>query len=535
MGERGLAGDYAPLAVAALPGRGGRPDAEGRWWRQLGKPERRRLGGSGAAVSHVAFCPARPHHLAATSGTRVVTYHGKTLKPKRQFSRFSDTAYCGAWRPDGKLLAAGGETGLVQVFDAESRTVLRVLKGHQKAVHAVAYGAPADNLHLASAGDDATVRHWDVAEGKAASTLVGHSDYIRALAGNPASPHTFASGSYDHTCRVWDVRQGGKAGIALDHGAPVEAVVVFPSGMVAATAGGNSVCVWDLLAGGRPLARMTNHQKTVTALQYVADAGPHSNRSARLLSAGLDGFVKVYELDEYRVTHSTKYQEPVLSLAVAPNCQAMALGFQGGAMGLRRAVLGTGAGEGAVDGAEGTGERRERWKPKLTAGSYRYFLRGQSEGPGADDLLLKRDRRVHLRPYDRALRKFMYREALDAALATGRIEVMYSVLETLVLRHALEPALANRDEEGLMPLMKVLCKYISDPRVSDLMCTVAHMVLDQYSGVVGQSKYFDKQLGILRERVACELRAQHTLMGLQGMADSILLSNVAATGTAATD
>merc|ERR1712182_187109 len=126
----------------------------------------------------------------------------------------------------------------------------------------------------------------------------------------------------------------------------------------------------------------------------------------------------------------------------------------------------------------------------------------------------------------------MGREALDAALATGRIEVMYSVLETLVLRHALEPALANRDEEGLLPLMKVLCKYLPDPRVSDLMCTVAHMVLDQYSGVIGQSKEFDKQLGVLRERAAHELRSQHTLMGLQGMADSILLANVAATDTA---
>ena len=527
MGARGAAGDYAPLAVAPLPGRGGRPDAEGRWWRRLGKPERRRLGGSAAAVSSVAFCPARPHHLAVTSGTRVVTYHGKTLKPKRQFSRFSDTAYGGTWRPDGKLLAAGGETGLVQVFDAESRTVLRVLKGHQKAVRAVAYGAPGDRLHLASGGDDATVRHWDVAEGKAASTLVGHADYVRALAGSPALPHTFVSGSYDHTCRVWDVRQGGRAGLALDHGAPVEAVVVFPSGMVAATAGGNSVCVWDL-AGGRPLARMANHQKTVTSLQYVADAGPYSERSARLLSAGLDGFVKVYELDEYRVTHSTKYQEPILSFAVSPDCRAMALGFQGGAVGLRRAALPV---AGGAEGAGGGGGR-ERWKPKLTAGSYRYFLRGQLEGPGADDLLMKRDRRVHLRPFDRALRKFMYREALDAALATGRIEVMYSVLETLVLRHALEPALANRDEEGLLPLMKVLCKYLPDPRVSDLMCTVAHMVLDQYSGVIGQSKEFDKQLGVLRERAAHELRSQHTLMGLQGMADSILLANVAATDTA---
>ena len=40
----------------------------------------------------------------------------------------------------------------MQLFDAESRTVLRLFKGHKKAVHAVTFGGARSRLHLASGG-----------------------------------------------------------------------------------------------------------------------------------------------------------------------------------------------------------------------------------------------------------------------------------------------------------------------------------------------------------------------------------------------
>lgn len=36
------------------------------------------------------------------------------------------------FRKDGKLLVAGGDEGLVQVFDVGSRAVLRTMKGHNQ-------------------------------------------------------------------------------------------------------------------------------------------------------------------------------------------------------------------------------------------------------------------------------------------------------------------------------------------------------------------------------------------------------------------
>jgi WD40 repeat protein len=42
-----------------------------------------------------------------------------------------------SFRSDGKVLAAGGESKVVQVFDVQHKTLLRQLSGHAAAVRAV--------------------------------------------------------------------------------------------------------------------------------------------------------------------------------------------------------------------------------------------------------------------------------------------------------------------------------------------------------------------------------------------------------------
>lgn len=59
------------------------------------------------------------------------------------------------------------------------------------------------------------------------------------------------------------------------------------------TAGGNSVCVWDVVGGGRLLKKLTNFQKTVSCVRLSPVAGPDSAAAPRLLAGSLDGHVKV--------------------------------------------------------------------------------------------------------------------------------------------------------------------------------------------------------------------------------------------------
>jgi len=516
------AGEYQKLALRRYPARAIRETAEGKYWGRFQKPKVAKQVG---AVSCIDFQEAKPFHFAVTTGTRVVIYNGRSQEPKRSFTRFQDKAYGGSLRPDGKLLAAGGETGVVQLFDCASRSVLRQLRGHQKPCHVTRFSP--DKVHVLSGGDDVTIRWWDISEGKQVLRLDGHSDYVRAAAVSPASEATWLSGGYDHTVKLWDVR-AGEAVMEFTHGAPVEDVAFFPSGSIAVTAGGNQLCVWDLL-GGKLLRRLSNHQKTVTSVLVSPMTGAHGG-APRLLSGSLDGHVKVYELDSFKVTHASKYPAPILSLGLSPDCGLLAVGMADGNLSMRRNPRPVGAataasGAGAV-GVVGRGGGRARGKVRLTAATYRYFIRGQNEKAAKSDYVVARQRKAKLAQYDRLLRRFRYGDALDAALATRRPEVVASVLEELAARGGLRAALGGRNAAGLLPVLDHLCRYLSHPRHMRLAVDIANRILDAYASVMGLSPEVDMKLGVLREKAREEVRLQASLAALQGMLEPLLCASM---------
>lgn len=508
--------EYRKLTLKQFPARALRETAEGRYWKRFCNPVNAQQAG---AVSHISFTQQHPYHFAVTSSTRVIIFDAVTRQVRRQFTRFKDKAYCGTFRSDNKLLVAGGEDGIVQVFDAGSRTLLRQLKAHKRAAH-VAHFSP-DRMHVLSASDDTTVRWWDVTVGKQDFRLDGHSDYVRAAAVSPSSTDLWASAGYDHICKLWDVRSQ-ECVMNLDHGAPIEDVKFFPSGGLAVTAGGTSLCVWDIMAGGRLLHRLSQHQKTVTCVALSPLAGPDSAAAPRMLSGSLDGHVKVYDLDTFKVTHASKYPGPVLSLGISPDCGLLAVGQADGQLSIRKhsqpKIVPVEAG--------GRAPRKQRYKPQLTAATYRYFIRGQSDKAAADDFKVSQQKRIQLKAYDKLLKSFQYREALDAAISTARPEVVGSLVEELAARSGLPAALGGRDAAGLLPLLHCLCKFLVDPRYSRLLTGVAHRVLDAYSGEVGVSAEVDKQLVLLRENVMLELRLHNELQQLQGMLEPILATSL---------
>jgi U3 small nucleolar RNA-associated protein 15 len=252
---------------------------------------------------------------------QVLIYDGQRHTLKKTVARFPDTAYCGTFRSDGLLLAAGCESGIVQVFDLGSRAVLRQFKLHKRPAHAVCFSP--DKTHLFSASDDTTVRLWDLAQGEQLLRMDGHTDYVRSAL--PASDDLWVTGSYDHSVKLWDVRTKA-AVMTLEHGSPVEDIDQFLSSRMLASVGGMSIALWDLVAG-RALARTTIHQKTVTSVQAVNVVKRGVGDGIRLLSASLDGHVKVYSLDTFKVQYAYKYPAPLLSAKVAPDLTSMAVGM----------------------------------------------------------------------------------------------------------------------------------------------------------------------------------------------------------------
>eukprot|EP00051_Salpingoeca_urceolata_P021508 m.338930 g.338930 ORF g.338930 m.338930 type:complete len:458 (-) comp19811_c0_seq32:10-1383(-) len=376
------------------------------------------------------------------------------------------TLSAASYRQDGKLLVAGEESGRVQVFDVATKNILRQYDAHKRPCKVTKFLHSGSELF--SGADDGVVRLWDVPTGQEKSTLRGHEDYVRCGSASVASPHLFVTGAYDHTIKLWDSRMEEPVH-SVNHGFPVESVLFFASGGAFVAAGGNQVKVYDIMRGCRVIHAMSNHQKTVTSLCF-------DGRQTRLLSGSLDRQVKVYDITTYNVVHSFKYTDPVLSVAVSPADDRLVVGMTSGALSVRRRTKGLSPAGATQKQQQQQRRRGPRKAPR--AGTYRFFIRGQSRKPGEDEFLVSVARKKKLQMYDKLLKKFKYREALDSAVADHkRAVVVVSVLHELAQRNGLKQALSGRDEHSLQPILQFLTKNVANPRYATLLIGVANMIL----------------------------------------------------------
>src|SRR5262249_53119883 len=97
--------------------------------------------------------------------------------------------YAGAWSPDDKLLASGGDNGkgTVTISGTRAGDKLVTLGGHALVeawgIYDLAWGP--DGTRLASAGSDFTARIWDVARQKMVVGPLRHSHRTMSLAWEP--------------------------------------------------------------------------------------------------------------------------------------------------------------------------------------------------------------------------------------------------------------------------------------------------------------------------------------------------------------
>jgi len=94
----------------------------------------------------------------------------------------------------------------VKIWDAQTGTDLRTLKGHGGFVWKVAFSP--DGRYLASGSWDSTVRVWDLKAPESAEpvTLRGHAGFIRSLAFSPDGRRLASASGYagQGEVKVWD-------------------------------------------------------------------------------------------------------------------------------------------------------------------------------------------------------------------------------------------------------------------------------------------------------------------------------------------
>ncbi len=109
-----------------------------------------------------------------------------------------------AFSPDGRFVAAVGNTGGVDLYDLKRRTLVREMRGHGTTVWDVAFSA--DGSRIATSGyDDKTVKLWSTETGEEMHTLRGHEATVTGLAFSPDDARLITA-DRGGVLRVWESR-----------------------------------------------------------------------------------------------------------------------------------------------------------------------------------------------------------------------------------------------------------------------------------------------------------------------------------------
>jgi U3 small nucleolar RNA-associated protein 15 len=492
---------------------------------------------SQSPVTHISFpappsnplLPTNNDYFAVTTGTRIQLYSIRTRKLVKTITRFSDIAHSAEIRRDGRVMVAGDETGKIQVFDVNSRAILKTWEEHKQPVWTTKF-SPTELTTLMSASDDRTVRLWDLPSQESTTTFIGHSDYVRSGSFLPGTmSNMIVTGSYDETVRIWDPRIPTKAAMIFKHAAPVESVLPMPSGTTVLASADNQISILDLVAG-KPLQILKNHQKTVTSLCLATDG-------KRLVSGGLDGHVKIFETTGWNVVAGSKYPSPVLSVSVISagsnrEDKHLVVGMTSGVLSIRTRLSGQQKIKERQREKEmqaliaGTLEDYDKKNKKRTRGVEKKFRGLDFVGEGADVIIEGKDRTTKRKSesgWEKDLRQGKYQRALDTVLEGSIPPVtVLTLLTALKHRSATRAAFQGRDETTVQPIIKWVSKHIKDPRYVNVCVDSAMLLLDLYSEHVTGSPDLEKSFRVLHRRVRMEVERSQQACMMNGMLELLM-------------
>ncbi|KAL2134533.1 hypothetical protein VTI74DRAFT_11505 [Chaetomium olivicolor] len=135
-------------------------------------------------------------------------------------------------------------------------------------------------------------------------------------------------------------------------------------------------------------------------------------------------------------------------------------------------------------------------------------------------------RRVKLKPWQRNFRQGRYAAALDEVIdmSAEQYQPVTALTLLVALRHrsALREALEGRDELTVLPLLKWVSKYISDPRYLSICVDVSFHLLDIYSEHVGGSEELAVLFQQLLGKVSKEVEKAQMAIQTNGMVESLM-------------
>ncbi len=226
-----------------------------------------------------------------------------------------------AFSPDGTLLASGGATGLINVWQMPDGALRYALRDTKHAVYSVSFSP--DGALLAAGGTKGQVFFWNVATGSLVRALEGYVGDTYSLAFSPDAS-LLATGHEYGRLQIWQVASGELLRTLELDGADIGDVAFAPNGeLLAVAAGSNRAWLWQS-SDWTPRRILTEHTGNVLRLAFSPDG-------ALLATATDDNRLWLWRVaDGALLNDCYAHTEEIADLVFAPGGDLIISGSQDG-------------------------------------------------------------------------------------------------------------------------------------------------------------------------------------------------------------
>ena len=206
-----------------------------------------RLEGHGNEVMSVSWSPSGDQLVSGSKDRTVRLWRTADCAEDATLTGHTGWVTSVAWSAAG--LASGSFDATLKIWDPTSGELVESLS-NRAAIWSIAWAPDGDRIAVGASSN--SVNTWSTSRADVVSTLVGHTNWARAVAWSPTAADEVASaaGERDQTLRRWDATTAQQTAMYQAHTWLIYSVRASPDGtkLVSAAVDGK-VIIWDVATG----------------------------------------------------------------------------------------------------------------------------------------------------------------------------------------------------------------------------------------------------------------------------------------------